>query len=212
MAYKTLALLSALAAAAATPALAETRSYDLSGFTAVKASAGVEVDIAAGGGYSVQAEGSQKALEDLDIRVRDGALIIGRKPGRGVNWGRSQRVTVNVALPQLDKLDVSSGVSATARGVQSQNVSIDASSGASARVSGSCGAVNVEASSGASLNASDLRCERANVKASSGASARVFASQALDANASSGASVHVAGGPQSTNINRSSGGSVTIAK
>lgn len=212
MTLKMLAFISALAAGAATPALADTRSYDFSGFTAVKASAGVEVDITAGGDYSVQAEGSQTALESLDIRVRDGALIIGRNPGGGVNWGRSQRVTVNIALPQIDKLDVSSGVSATARGVQSKSITLDASSGASAKVSGSCGAVSVDASSGASLNASDLRCERANVKASSGASTRVYASQALDVKASSGASVHVAGGPQSTNISKSSGGSITITK
>lgn len=193
------------------PAFAETQTYDLSGFDAISVSAGITAEVEVGGDFSVRAEGSSEALERLDIRVRGDELDIGRKSRFGFNWGRNERVTVYVTLPALNGLDVSSGASADATGVEANRFNLEASSGASVDVSGVCGDINVDVSSGASADASALECETGTAGASSGASARLFTSQSINADASSGGSIRVYGNPGNTNIDRSSGGSVKIA-
>ncbi|MBB5519420.1 head GIN domain-containing protein [Amphiplicatus metriothermophilus] len=195
---------------AAGSALAETRDYDLSGFDAVSVSSGQNAVITVGGNYSVRAEGTEKALERLDILVKGDELVIRRKPRVGIVWGRSETATVYVTTPTLARLDVSSGADATATGVDSDNFVVDASSGADVEVSGRCGALVADVSSGASIRADGLECRRVTADASSGGSMRVFASESVTADASSGGDIDVYGGPDNVNIDESSGGDVSI--
>ncbi|HOP20365.1 MAG TPA: DUF2807 domain-containing protein, partial [Amphiplicatus sp.] len=62
------------------------------------------------------------------------------------------------------------------------------------------------------VDAEDLICETANADASSGASAEIHASKSIVADASSGGSIRVHGSPTNVNLDRSSGGSISIRK
>lgn len=205
---------SALAlAVAAAPAFAETKTYNLSDFTSVDISAGLSAKIAAGAPYAVRAEAAPEVLDRLDIRVEGGVLVLGRKPQIGWGWNKSSgKVTIYVSAPKIDGVEASSGSSATATGINADAFRADVSSGAALSVSGVCGSLRSEASSGASLNAGDLKCKSVSADASSGASISAYASERLDADASSGASVTVKGGPKETNVDRSSGGSVSVGE
>jgi hypothetical protein len=197
------------AAALASPAFAETQSFDLAGFTRVSAAAGTTVNVSVGGGYSVVAESTPEGLARLRVEIKGDELRLGRRPGR-IDWGRSARVVVNVTLPALSGLDVSSGASLTATGVDAGAFSIDASAGGSVDVTGRCEDLDVDVSSGGNVDAGGLECRSAVVDASSGGKADIFASASLTGEASSGGSIDVHGKPGKVSRETSSGGSIAI--
>lgn len=204
-------LSSAVLAAAliASPAFAETKTYALADFTRVSAAAGVDVDMTVGGDYSVVATSSSEGLERLDIKVVEGELQIRRK-SKGWRWKRGDAVNVKVLLPALEAVDVSSGASVDAVGVDAGAFAIDVSSGGSLDIAGRCDALTVDVSSGGSVDAGGFLCRTANASASSGGSADIFAAESVNGDASSGGSLDVSGSPKSVNKDTSSGGSVDV--
>ncbi|MFN0025029.1 MAG: GIN domain-containing protein [Parvularculaceae bacterium] len=206
-------VLSASAALAATllasPAFAETKTYQLTDFTRVSAATGVAVDVVVGGDYAVSATSSAEGLERLEITVANGELQV-RRRNKGLRWRRGDEVSVAVRMPALDGVDVSSGASVDATGVDAGAFAIDVSSGGSLDVAGRCDALTVDVSSGGSVDADTLLCRSANASASSGGSADIFASESVNGDASSGGSVDVSGSPKSVAKDTSSGGSVDV--
>lgn len=196
----------ALAIACAGTAAAEPRDH--SGFTRVDASAGTDVTVTVGRGFSVDVSGP--GADRVVTRVSGQTLIVERR--RGISWGRSPRAEVRVTMPRVEGLSASSGADLVATGVDSSNIVLDSSSGADLRVSGRCGSFRADVSSGADIYAQELRCENGSVDASSGADARVFATGRLDIDASSGGGIVAYGNPSVGNVDLSSGGSFRRAR
>ena len=210
-AFFSAACVSAASLLAVTAAHAETQTFDFGGFKKVHASAGVDVEVTVGGDYAVRAEGSAEALERLRVELDGDELEIGRESNRGMfSMGNKWKVTVYVTTPALDGVSVSSGADLSATGIDAAEFDVSVSSGADAELSGSCGALNAKGSSGADLDAEDLQCTDAVADVSSGADLTIYASQSLKADASSGGDITVYGGPKNTDIDKSSGGGVTI--
>lgn len=199
----------AIAASLISPAYAETKSFDLTGFTRVSASAGVDINVTVGGDYSVKADSTTEGLERLKVELVGDELQIGRNH-KNFNWKRGGRVTVTVSTPALSGLEVSSGASLDASGVDAGNFSIDASSGGDLEVSGRCDALTVDVSSGGNIDAKALQCRSAAADASSGGNADIYASESVAGEASSGGHVDVYGKPKNISKDTSSGGSVSI--
>lgn len=215
----------------ATPALAEERSFDYSGFDSVSVSAGIRTILVHDGDTTVQASAKgRNGLRTLDIQQRGRQLVVSRE----TSWSlfglfrRDPEIVVTIAMPELVdvsvssgasvrlgefsestlSIDVSSGANVTATQVEVDRLSLDASSGASLDISGECQQVSASASSGAAIGAGDLNCETVGLDSSSGASIRAQANGDLSVSASSGASVLVLGQP--TNVDQSSSGGATV--
>lgn len=228
--FQALAASTVILTAAPVVAAAETRNFDLSEFNRIEISTGINAIVEVGQRFSVRAEtDNTKILDDLRIEVR------GRKLSADLDLGflesllgKNRDVTVYITLPDLTEVEgnagadvmvsgdfgpeliaaASSGASLLIDGLTSERVDLDASSGGSLRVSGDCVDLRVDASSGASINASKLTCEFVKAEASSGGSAIVFASDSIDADASSGGGIDVEGGPTRIEVDESSGGDV----
>ena len=195
----------ALVVAAAGPAFAEQRN--LSGFSRVNASAGTDVTVTVGAGFSVDVTGP--GADRVLTRVSGDTLIVER-PHRW-SWGRAPHAEVRVTMPRVEGLAASSGSDLVATGINGGDIALDSSSGADLRVSGRCASFTADVSSGADIHAENLRCENGTVDASSGADARVFASGRLNVDASSGGGVVAYGNPGIGNVDLSSGGSLRRA-
>jgi hypothetical protein len=229
----TIALAAVLVSQAA--AAAETREFDLPTFDEVYVSSGIKAEISVGGDQSVRIEAeSRQDFRRLDVRVRNGKLMIDLERGFFESlrdWmSEGPNITAYVTAPAVTELGASSGARATAKGMKGryltltassgahvtvseldgEEVSSDASSGGSVDVAGTCTRLDAAASSGGHLDLARLACKEVHVDVSSGASASVFASESLDANASSGGHVRVTGGPHEVNTSTSAGGDVTI--
>lgn len=202
-------LTAATATLLATPAFAETKTYDFDGFTRVSAAAGTSVTVAIGGDYSIVADSTAKGLERLRVELVGDELQIGRKH-RTMSWGRGDEVRVRVTMPSVSGLDVSSGAALNAAGLDAAALDLDASSGGSLDVSGRCDSLNVDVSSGGDIDAKSLLCRTANASASSGGAADIYASESVNGDASSGGSVEVSGDPKNVTKDTSSGGDVSV--
>ncbi|MEL6366097.1 MAG: head GIN domain-containing protein [Pseudomonadota bacterium] len=202
----TAAGLAALSAAA----WAAEKTYDVSGFSEVSAAAGVDVVITVGERFAVVASTDEGDFEHLIVQRKGDELrvTIDRKKRR--RWKSEHGFKVEIAMPALEGLSASSAADIVASGVDADDFSIDASSGADISVSGRCNEVDVDVSSGADVDARGLECRSARADASSGADAVVYASERVDAEASSGGDVTVYGGPDEIDMNTSSGGDVRI--
>jgi hypothetical protein len=207
---RTILALAAFAAASVSAANAEEKRYQISGFTSVSASAGTDVSVVVGGDYSVVATGDAKALERLRVELDGKELSIGRKPQTGWNFKRTGPVEIKVTMPALDGADVSSGASLDVTGVDAGALAVEASSGGSLEIDGTCDALTLDVSSGGSIDGDELKCGTANADASSGGSADLYASESLMADASSGGSLSVSGSPKQVSKDTSSGGSVSV--
>ena len=198
--------------AAGLSSAAQTQTFNLSGFSRVSSSAGVHV-IVRQGPFSITAQESQDRFDLLEVSVRGDTLVVSRKntPDQWFGMRTSRNYTVNVSAPAFSGLNASSGSSLTGQGVSSGALTIGANSGATLRVSGTCGQVTASASSGATLDGRNLRCRTGTVHASSGATVRAFADTSINGSANSGGSVTVHGSPKSVEKQSSSGGSVRIA-
>lgn len=163
--------------------MAESRTYDLTGFDSVNISTGVRAIVTTGGAHSVRIEARDTAtLDRLDVSVVGGRLHIGFARNfidfilNGglmdlLRFGADFNVTAYISTPALNAAEASSGGQVEASNVKSDRFRADASSG---------GAVTLLAVSGG-----DFRAE-----ASSGGRIEIEGSASeLDANASSGGSL-----------------------
>ena len=94
--------------------------------------------------------------------------------------------------------------------MDSDNLSLDASSGSDIVVSGKCGSVSADSSSGADIEARKLTCKRGSLDASSGSDIEITVTEKVTADVSSGADIDVWGDPGDRNVDKSSGGGVSF--
>ncbi|SHF09857.1 GIN domain-containing protein [Devosia limi] len=235
-----LALAGSLGLATLGTAIAQERSFELTGFDKIDISTGLDAIVTLGDAFSVQAQSrNQQVLDKLEITVSGDTLTAriesnflefilgGGLLGQFIAGGNA--ATIRITLPALRAvnasagadvditapkgdlvIDVSSGADIDITRATLGTVTVDASSGSDAELSGACDSISASASSGADIDAEDLLCETAIATASSGGHISVHATDSLEADASSGGAIEVTGNPRQTDIDRSSGGSVSI--
>jgi hypothetical protein len=189
-------------------AAAEPRSYALTGFTGVSAASGISVTLLEGP-YSVTVETEGKPFDEITLKVNKGILEITRKTRFSIMPRPAGDFMVRVQSPALSSLSASSGSEINGTDLRLGDMTLVASSGASIALTGTCSNLQATASSGAQFTGDQLACRSVRTEASSGSEITVRASEAAAANASSGASIRIMGGPSRLNMSSSSGGSVT---
>ncbi|MFY0603424.1 MAG: DUF2807 domain-containing protein [Flavobacteriaceae bacterium] len=194
-------------------------------FTMVKVSNGLDLYISQGNKNSITVEADENLHDIIMTEVENGKLKIYSEK----NIWRAKATKIYLTVVNIEELratsgsdvysentlkvkdfelSVSSGADANVK-VEADNITTSASSGADLKVSGSANAHFSKASSGSSISAYSLKSKRVTVKVSSGADINVYASESLDARASSGGDIDYRGNPESVNKKTSSGGSVS---
>lgn len=201
------AAIAAVVAILAQPASAETKTYSLSGFQAVDASAGVKV-VLKQGAFDVKVESPSGRFDELKVEKRGDTLVIGRQNSWG-NWKHRPDFTITVSAPNYEVIDASSGSHVDGGSLSLKRLTVDISSGAHVELGGSCSDLRIDVSSGSHFDGENLKCETASVDASSGAHAEAYASRTAFADASSGSHVAFHGKPAQLTKDTSSGASVS---
>ncbi len=189
---------------------AESKVYDLSGFTGVRASVAVDVEFAQGDSFGVVAHAEYGDFSGLEIEVADGVLIatrpeeVWKRKSVSVRLRGDRRVveidgkrvpayTVRVTAPRIAYLGASVSSKVTAKGIETEKLAIHASSVADVDAEVTGGDVSVDASSNGDVTVSGTY-DKLKIEANS--SADVTASgtcDKLDINASSNAAVKADG-------------------
>ena len=127
---------------------------------------------------------------------------------RALEASSASEITCATALGATDiSLEASSAANINAA-VKAGVCSLEATSASKIKLSGRADAARAELSSASKLAAAELVVKQWKIDTSSAASARIHCSEQLDAEASSGSSIHYEG-DCSTDITKSSGGSVS---
>lgn len=190
-------------------AAAETKTYDLSGFENVRASAGIDVTIEVGPDHSVELE----TMGDVDralVELDGNTLVLSRKSRRGfnINIGQGENYRFTVTMPEIREASASAGTDVAITGISGGSIDLSASAGSDLDAEGSCESLSTSASAGSDVRAFGLSCANVTASASSGSSVEVTATEAVKARASSGGDVTIRGNPDRRDTSDSSGGSV----
>lgn len=187
------------------PAYAQSsKTFDITGFSAIKAEAGVNVVYVRSENYKVQAELQSGSDNRVNVRKRGDTLYIARKTENGWADGKT-RVTVNVSGPDLDFIEASSGAKVTATGLDAQTLKIRTDSGGRVMASGSCGRLSSQAASGGVADLSKVKCDHVAAKAYSGGGLKLYANDTIKTRTDSGGSIRVFGEPSKRDVKSASG-------
>lgn len=91
---------------------------------------------------------------------------------------------------------------------QTSTLKLNCSDGADINVKGNTNQLKATATAGSDINARNMKANHVDAIASGGADIEVFASETLNANASSGSDIKYTGSPKQKNINESCGGDI----
>ena len=193
-------------------------------FDQVKVSRGMNVYITQGSPAKVVVIADSNLHELIETKVEGGVLKITTR--ENIRWAEEKKVMVTVekltgvgansggnvwSQSQIKsdnlKLDANSGANLTLE-VDAGALSADCSSGANIKLSGLAKEAELETSSGANLKGEKLIAIQCKMSASSGGNVSSTVTGKLDAHASSGGNIAYYGEPTSTNVNSSSGGSI----
>lgn len=211
---------------------AQDKTFDLSSFTSIDASSGIEITLYKG---EPRADVIMKKgdIDDLVIKQSGQNLVLNFKQKISFfgNSGNRQAVVSLYYDTDISDVQVSAGASvecdetmkvnamdcdASSGGtieliVEANTTDIDVSSGASVEIEGRTDQLDVDVSSGASFNGKNFKAEKVDADSSSGASAKVWVTNEIDASSSSGGSIRYKGDPTKKDLDSGkwSGGSIS---
>ena len=203
----------------------EEESRDVSGFTGVHASTGIDVFISEGKDFDVKVVADENLLEVILTELNGNMLVI--KTDR-VNIRSAKSKKVYVTLPKLKELKISSAgdckgmtpfscenlnISISSAGdlkldVEADRIDINISSSGDATLTGRTGVLDANLSSAGDLHAFELIADEVSVDVSSAGDARVFATEEISMNASSAGNVYYKGEAEIVHSRSSSAGDI----
>lgn len=204
----------------------ETETRDLSGFTGVQISSGLDVWLSEGDSFEVTVEADEN-LHDVILTEINGDLLVVKTDHVNIRNARSKKV--HVTLPKLSELKISSAgdcvgqtsfscddlkLSISSAGdlsieVEAREIDLNISSSGDARIAGSADKLNVNLSSAGDLNAFDLIAGNVNVDVSSAGDAKVHATNEITMNASSAGNIYYRGDAKVVHSSSSSAGNIS---
>ncbi len=219
-----LAMLTALSPSAS----AETRSYDMEGFSALKASQSIEVIYTRSDSFSVRADVEDDDFDELIVETRGNTLTLKRPKQRG-GWLRNRdrpEITVYVSAPTLSSVEISSSADFTGDTISGPRLTLAASSSGDIEIgsvstgdlltkasssgtielAGSCTSLDAKISSSGTVAASGLSCENADISASSSGEIEMdVAGGSVDLDLSSSGDADLTGTCSTIEVSASSG-------
>jgi len=200
-------------------------SRDVTGFTAVEVSTGIDVFLTQGNEFDVVVEADENLQEVILTELKGDRLVI-RTDHVNIRSAKSKKV--HVTLPELTGLKISSAgdcvgetpfecqdlrLSISSAGdltleVDADRIDLDISSSGDAKLAGSAKELDANLSSAGDLNAFDLLAGKVDVSVSSAGDARVHATDEISMTASSAGNIYYRGNAQVVHSNSSSAGSI----
>ena len=200
-----------------------TEEIDITGFTGIHASAGIDVTLKQGD-FNVEVVADEN-LHEYIIVEKDGSVL---KIGSERNIYRAKSKVVHVTLPELTKIKISSAGDVESKndfecddldisissagdlnlGVDADYIDISISSSGDCDLWGSANSLDANLSSAGDLNAYELEAEFVDVRVSSAGDASVTATKEIRMSASSAGNINYKGDARVEKSSTSSAGSI----
>lgn len=211
---------------AASPALAESRDYDLATFSSINASTNISVTVRSGESQAVSAKAVSGAnLDDLEVTVEDGELKLTTEQHDGLfdfildggvlgsfMRGGGEKYEISIVVPKLDGARAAASAEIELDGLVGESLNASASSGGDLNLNGiAYNDITLRASSGGEIDA-DGSCTKLELRASSGGDIEAFDLECRDATAraSSGGNIELTAN-DTVSLRASSGGDIRVS-
>lgn len=201
----------------------ETR--DISGFTSVKLSSGIDVLLSEGDHFEVRVEADENLIDVIETTLIGKTLEVGTE---NVNIRNAKSKKVHVTLPELSSLKISSagdckgltlfhcddlelGISSAGDltlEVEARRIDLGISSSGDAKLAGKADVFYASLSSAGDLSAFDLIAGEVKVDVSSAGDARVYATDEISMSASSVGNIYYKGDAQVIRSSKFSAGDI----
>ena len=200
-------------------------SRDISGFTGVLISSGIDVYLSEGDHFEVRVEADENLLDVIETKMNGSMLEVGTDR---VNIRNAKSKKVHVTLPELSALKISSAgdcegqtlfhcddldLSVSSAGdlsleVKARRIDLGISSSGDVKLAGETEVFDVSLSSAGDLHAFDLEAGRVKVNVSSAGDARVNAREEISMSASSAGNIYYKGDAKVIRSSTSSAGDI----
>lgn len=219
--------MTAAAVLAATQAQAAERRFTVTNFEAIEVAGPFDVVVNVGKAVSVRAEGEQKDLDRLEVKVQGRELSIGTIRERNwFNWSKSSPVKVYVTVPALKEVSLSGSGDLSVDRVKaddfeaslagSGDLSIGslaagkaefsiAGSGDVTVGSGTCRSAEASIAGSGDINIAGLRCQTLEVDIAGSGGVKAHATQAANVSIMGSGDVVVTGGARCSTSKMGSG-------
>ena len=77
------------------------RNFQVGEFDRIELAGAYDANVRTGAAVSVHARGSEKAIDNLEVVVEDGALVVRPRKKMNFSWGKSGKVALTVTVPSL---------------------------------------------------------------------------------------------------------------
>jgi len=193
-------------------------------FDEIKVSRGMNVYISQASEHKVVVKADENLMDAIKIKLEGSTLKI--TTDKNIRKATTKKVFVSApdisligsssgsnvyseTVLKSKNLDLSSSSGSNMKlKVRSYNLDVSVSSGSNIRLEGNADSFSGKATSGSNLKAEDLISENCTARVSSGANIWISAKDNFDGHASSGGNIFYYGDPESTDIEKSSGGNV----
>ncbi len=193
-------------------------------FDEIKVSRGMNVYITQSSSSKVVVKADENLLDIIETRVEGNTLNVTSKQ----NIRRATSKKVYISVSDLSKITATAGSNVFSESelqwknlelkctagsnmkleVKARELKVSTSSGSNIKLEGKADKFVGKATSGSNLKAGELTTEKCEVRVSSGANIWISAKDNLNAHASSGGNIFYSGRPETTDIEKSSGGNV----
>jgi hypothetical protein len=219
-------LLAMLATLPCALAQADTETRNVSGFTGIDVSGGINLDIRIGDEFLVEVD-SDDDVDDIVTDVRGDTLHL--RVDRDERWGWDDDYNVLIVMPALTELEASGGSDIRVIGTVSgdefelsasggsdieidlavRELDVSISGGTDVELSGTAERATVRSSGGSDLDARELEVQNAELRASGGADLVITVRETLDARASGAADITYYGDPEVLDSDESGGSDIS---
>lgn len=195
-------------------------------FKNISVSNAIDLVIEQSDSTEITVEADDNLQNEIITKVENGTLIIKCKYS---SFRDITKKKVTVKMPKIDKLEASTASTVINNGlitgedinletssaasidlnIESDNITIDSGSGSTINIKGKALKTRISASSGSSINAGQLQANEIQAEASSGASIHLHPIVSLKAEASSGGSINYDSTPKTIEKTASSGGTIS---
>lgn len=183
-----------------------TEKRNVSEFTKVEVGGVFNVEIVAGGEFSVEVEADDNLLPLISTRVDGGTLEIDTDKRFSTRSGPKVRITA----PDIERLDLSGASNAVLSNVENEVLVLDLSGASRVKVSGRTGTLTVGLSGASKVDAGELSATKVTVDGSGASRATVNASEELSADLSGASKVRYKGSP--SNVEKKTSGASSISQ
>lgn len=198
----------------AAPASAEVRTFNVSDFKKIEATAAFTIEFTQSPNYSVVIDSKHDGMQHIIVDKVGDTLRIRRPKNTHID-GKVEDI-VRISAPDLDALNLDAAIKFTAKSLNvddldidadaavsldiakltARNVSIEADAAATFTLAGTCAKLDIRLDAASKVQAENLQCRETHIDAGTASSVHAFASERAVATAGMASSVKISGNPR----------------